>query len=229
MTGRLSAFCLALFLFTCGPAVSETAPGQSIELTQANGEILSLDQAAERLITLSPHLAELVFEAGAGKKLLATVEYSNFPAAVEQLPRVGDAFRIDAERILAFNPDLVIAWESGNPAAALEQLRSLGIPVWSVEIRHPPEIAQVIEQIGEAAGTRVTANKAASAFRARLDALVKDHAHAAEKSYFYQADESPLFTLAGSHLLSKGLALCGGQNIFNEVTGPGLPGERAKR
>ena len=76
----------------------------AITLTQANGENLVLPGPAQRIITLAPNLAELVFAAGAGDRLKGVVEYSNFPAQVSQLPRVGDAFRIDLERIIELNP-----------------------------------------------------------------------------------------------------------------------------
>ena len=66
-----------------------------ISLTQADGSSLELNAPAERLITLSPHLAELVFAAGAGQNLIATADYSEYPEAAASLPRIGDAFRID--------------------------------------------------------------------------------------------------------------------------------------
>jgi iron complex transport system substrate-binding protein len=195
------------------------AQGQGSTLVQADGSKLALAQPAQRLVTLSPHLAELVYAAGAGDHLLATVEYSNYPQEAADLPRIGDAFRIDVERILAYRPDLVIAWQSGNPPAALQQLRDLGLAVWSVEIREPHAIADTVLQIGEAAGTPGQANRAADRFRQRLTALVERYQGAPRIRYFYQADRDPLFTLAGDHLVSKGLALCGGENIFAEVKG----------
>ena len=70
-----------------------------------------------------------------------------------EIPRVGDAFRIDLERIIELKPDLVIAWKSGNPQTALQKLRRLGISVWQVEITRPEQIAGVVEDISRAADT----------------------------------------------------------------------------
>ena len=110
---KLAAYLL-LALAVSSP---ERALAEGITLQQPDGTELRLEQPAERLITLSPHLAELVFAAGAGDTLLATVEFSTYPDAAAALPRVGDAFRLDLESIVTLDPDLVIAWASGNTAA----------------------------------------------------------------------------------------------------------------
>jgi len=188
-------------------------------LPQADGSDLKLEAPAKRLVTLSPHLAELVFAAGAGAHLMATVEYSEYPAAVSKIPRVGDAFRIDVERIISLKPDLVMAWDSGNPRQAIDQLRTLGVPVWSIEIRDPMEIAGVIEDIGAAAETADIADPAAYSFRHRLSQLSIDYAARETLDYFYQIASRPLFTINGEHLISRGLSLCGGRNIFAEQPG----------
>jgi iron complex transport system substrate-binding protein len=186
----------------------------AVELPQPGRPPLVLEATAERLITLSPHLAELVFAAGAGDRLLATVEYSDYPEAARGLPRVGDAFRLDIEAIVAFRPDLVIAWGSGNPDAALTQLASLGLTVWAVEIRSPAGIAATLRRIGAATASRDTAEQAAQRVEQRLDTLGRRYAGAKPLDYFYQVDRRPLFTINGDHLISQGLALCGGRNIF---------------
>ena len=185
-----------------------------ILLKQADGGELRLEKPAERLVTLSPHLAELAFAAGAGDTLLATVEYSNYPDAAAALPRVGDAFRLDLETIITLRPDLVIAWDTGNPKAAIEQMKSLGLAVWTIEIREPEEIGKVLAGIGWATGNEQQALKAAESFDRRLEQLAKRYESVNPLRYFYQVDPKPLFTINGEHLISKGLSLCGGENIF---------------
>jgi iron complex transport system substrate-binding protein len=196
-------FCLIL----AGPAAADI-----IELPQADGSTLSLRQPANRIITLAPHLAELAFIAGAGERLVATVEYSDYPEAAATLPRIGDAFRFDLERIVALRPDLIIAWDSGNPAAALSRLDGLGLDVWRIEIQRPDDIPQAIRLMARSAGLETPA--AAPAAEARLAKLRAGYAGRAPMTYFYQVSERPLFTLNGGHLVSQGLAICGGQNVF---------------
>jgi len=205
-------FCFVLLFF------SLSAKAQ-VSLPQADGSTLELAAPAKQLITLSPHLTELVFAAGAGKHLVATVEYSEYPEAAVSIPRIGDAFRIDLERVVTLRPDLVIAWDSGNPRQAISQLRLLGIPVWTVEIREPAGIASVIEAIGIASGEQASAARAASNFRQGLDTLSRQYESRSSLDIFYQVDVRPLFTINGQHLISKGLSLCGGHNVFHDQPG----------
>ena len=195
------------------------AQADAIRLQQADGSELHLAEPARRIITLAPHLAEGVFAAGAGRKLVATVEFSEYPAAATDLPRIGDAFRLDLERILAFGPDLVLAWDSGNPRRAVDQLRELGITTWSIEIRDPHEIPAFIDNVGRATGHAADARAESSRLRRQLAELEHLYAGAKPLRYFYQVDAKPLFTINGQHLISRGLALCGGANIFADQAG----------
>jgi iron complex transport system substrate-binding protein len=208
-------FCLLI-----GLAWPFCAVHADILLRQADGSELVLEQAAQRLVTLSPNLAELVYAAGAGDHLLATVEYSEYPDAAADLPRIGDAFRLDIEGISALQPDLVIAWDSGNPKAAVRQLRALGIAVWAVEIRRPEQIGDTLLDMGRATSSEAIAGQAAFEFKHRLDRLSARYDSVTALDYFYQVDARPLFTINGEHLISKGLALCGGRNVF--ASEPGL-------
>lgn len=207
------------FLILALIACCQGALAGEIRLEQADGSELVLAGPAARIVTLSPHLTELAFAAGAGNRLVGTVEYSDYPAAAYEIPRVGDAFRLDLERILALNADLVIAWDSGNPRQATGQLSELGIPVWSVEISEPGGIANVLEAIGHATGQQATARPESDRIRHRLATLSRQYGNVRELDYFYQVGAKPLFTINGEQLISKGLALCGGRNVFNDEPG----------
>lgn len=202
-------------VFVCSPLFA----GAEIKLEQADSSELLLASPASRVITLSPHLTELVFAAGSGDHLIATVEYSDYPEAARDIPRIGDAFRLDVERIVALRPDLVIAWDSGTPRPAVAQMRSLGIPVWSVEIREPGEIADILEATGRATARPGIAGAAADVLRQRLVDLSKRYQGVDTLDYFYQVGSAPLFTVNGDQLISKGLSLCGGRNIFADEPG----------
>jgi iron complex transport system substrate-binding protein len=211
---RLRCILIVALFACCPPAVAA-----EIRLEQADGSTMELSGPASRIITLSPHLTELVFAAGAGDQLVGTVEFSEFPEAATRIPRVGDAFRLDLERILALNADLVIAWESGNPEPAINQLRILGVSVWSVEIREPLEIADALESIGLATGHSESARREGDRIRSRLNRLTRQYQGVRVLDYFYQVGVKPLFTINGNHLISKGLALCGGRNVFADEPG----------
>jgi len=110
------------------------------------GVAVSAPAKAVRIAALSPHLVEIAYAAGAGNQLAAVVRYSDYPQAAARLPRVGDASRLDIERILALKPDLVLAWKSGNPAHDLERLERIGFPVFVTEPRRLTDIARLIRR-----------------------------------------------------------------------------------
>jgi iron complex transport system substrate-binding protein len=208
--------CFAFFV--CLGLTTIDATAADITLPQANGGTLNLSAPVKRIVTLAPNLAELVFAAGAGDQLKAVVEYSNFPEPVRQIPRVGDAFRINLERIIELEPDLVIAWATGNPQTALQKLEQLGITVWQVEITRPQEIADTVENIAHAAGTQATGQPVVRQMRNKLADLQRHNAHKARVDYFYQVAARPLYTINGQHIISRGLEICGGHNVFSDLS-----------
>lgn len=168
------------------------------------------------MIALAPHLAELVFAAGAGETLVGTVAWSDYPEAAAALPRIGDAFRLDLERIVGLNPDLALAWEGGTPAAAAERLSALGIDVVWIRTRGLDEIGSALIRLGDLLGRPEHGRAGAHAFRAALaDRRVPDAG--TRIPTFYQVSERPLFTLGGRHIINEILARCGAYNIFSDL------------
>lgn len=194
------------------------APGlASVSVTDSLGNEITLQQPPARIVSLAPHITELVFAAGAGDLLVGVSEYSDYPAAAQNLPRVGDGFRVDLEQVAALEPDVVIAWASGNPRTAVAQLRRLGIPVMVLETRELKDIATQIELIGQLAGREEQADETATDFREQLAVLRARYAGRTPVRVFYQVDDRPLFTVNGRHSISEVIELCGGENIFAEL------------
>jgi iron complex transport system substrate-binding protein len=180
------------------------------------GRELRLAAPARRIVSLAPHLAELVFAAGAGAALVGVSAHSDYPDAVRELPRVGGGQGLDLERILALHPDLVLAWHSGNPPRALQRLEELGLVLYRSEPAGLEEIATSLERIGQLAGTDEQAGMAALAYRERLTALREQYAGRPPLRLFYQIWHQPLMTLGGRHWLNDALRLCGAVNVFGE-------------
>ena len=172
---------------------------------------------ALRIVTLAPHLAELVYAAGAGGRLVGTVEWSDYPPAAAALPRVGDAFRLDLEALAALEPDLVLGWRGGNPDHLLEQLEQRGYRVVALAPRRLDDIAVQLVEIGRLAVNSATAEAAAAAYRAGLEALRRAQAGKRELRVFWQVSWRPLYTVGGGQMISEVIALCGGSNIFREL------------
>ena len=178
------------------------------------GHEIRLDQPASRIVSLAPHLTELLYAAGAGSRLVGAVEFSDFPAAARALPQVGSDARIDLEAVLALRPDLVVAWPNAGSLRAVERLAQLGLPVFRSEPRELDDVARTLQRLGRLAGSQAQAEGAAAAFRARAAALEKRYAAQRKVRVFYQIWDRPLLTVNGDHIISKVIALCGGENVF---------------
>ena len=122
-------------------------------------------------MSLAPNLTEMLFAAGAADQVVAVSAYSDYPEAATALPRIGDAFRLDFERIVALAPTVAVVWETGTPAGVAERLQGLGIRVVQIPTRTLDDVASGVLAMGELAGTRSSAERAASDYRARIAAL----------------------------------------------------------
>jgi iron complex transport system substrate-binding protein len=195
-----------------------TLTAHALTVTDDRGAAVTLPHGpAQRIVSLAPHITELLFAAGAGAQVVGTVAYSDYPEAARRLPQVGDVNALDLERIVALKPDLVIVWLSGSPRSQLDVLGALGVPIYYNEPRSLDDIGRSIERLGELAGTRAAAQAAAAAFESRLARLRASYRGRARVSVFHQVWDQPLMTVNDDSLISQVLALCGGRNIFGQV------------
>lgn len=174
-------------------------------------------------MSVAPNLTEMLFAAGAAQQVVGVSEYSDWPEEAQSLPRVGDAFRLDYERIVALEPSVAVVWATGTPAGVTERLESLGIRVVGVPTRTLDDIAAGVEALGELAGTQEVARAAAADFRARIAALRAAYRERPKLRTFVQIDDAPLFTVGGGHLITQIVELCGGDNVFADAADLALP------
>jgi iron complex transport system substrate-binding protein len=203
------SFFLALLL--CATAQA----GISVE--DSAGRVVTLDQPARRIVALAPHIVENLFSAGAGERIVGTVDHADFPAGARQIPTVGSAHAWSLESVVALAPDLVVLWESGNGMAALPQLERLGLTAYVSEPRQPADIIDNIRDFGVLAGTSTQAESSAAAFDAAMARLEAAHSQRGSLSVFYQIWNSPLQTINGEHLISTVMRICGGRNVFDDT------------
>jgi iron complex transport system substrate-binding protein len=181
------------------------------------GVTVHLAAPASRVVTLSPHLAEIVSAAGAEERLVGVALYSDFPQSVQRLPRIGGAALIDVERLLALKADLVLAWKSGNPSAHIAQIERLGVPVFVTEPQRLEDVSRIVRNVGVLTGTSRTADEAARRFDMDIEVLRKKYGERSPMRVFYEIWHRPLMTVSGAHMISDVLRLCGGVNVFADA------------
>ena len=198
----------SLVLAICLGALSSLAIAQ-------NKQEPSLPQ---RVITVAPHLSEVVEAAGGANRLISVSAYSNHPESVKQLPITSDARSIDLEKMKSLRPDLIIYWRGGTPETQIESIKKTfsSIKVISVEPKKLTDIATDIETIGKALGTENIAKKNADLLRSQIAELKKQYQHKNKRKVrvFYQVWAQPLMTLNQDHLIADIINICGGEQLF---------------
>jgi len=191
----------------------------AIRVTDDTGAVVQLSAPARRIVSLAPHATELLFAAGAGERVVGVVAGSNFPPEAARLPVIGDVFALDLERIVALKPDLIVTWPyTTTPQVAM--LRDRGIAVFTTDPRTIDGIAADLERLGELAGTRSEAQRAATAFRAAIADATRTVAQRRRLRVFYQIWDTPVFTIGGGSLITQAIAACGGDNVFARLALP---------
>lgn len=210
------ASLITLFLVICYALPAHA----DLKVIDDGQRTVSLEKPARRIISLAPHVTEMIFAAGAGQFLVGISDYSDYPEAAKKITSIGNIFALDLERLLALKPDLVIIWGTGNAKQLAKKLRDNKVTVFESEPHSFEDIASSLERIGILSGTEVTGNAAAKQFRERLQRLsasyqLKDK----EKpvTVFHQMVKSPLMTVNHEHFISKMITLCGGRNVFAEL------------
>ncbi|NII55455.1 cobalamin-binding protein [Lutibacter sp. SG786] len=203
--------CLAL-LVAC------TSAAASVSVVDDAGRTVALPAPARRIVSLAPNITDTLFAAGAGAYVLGTSRFTEYPAEAKKVPVVGDATMIDLERIVGLKPDIVIVWKSGNAAAQVDKLVRLGLPVFYAETTRLADIPSAVRRFGVLAGTEDTAERHARAFESSLETLRNAYAGKRRLKVFYQVWDRPLMTVGRAQIIDDALDLCGGDNIFADLT-----------
>lgn len=195
-------------------AFASGAAQASITVIDDTGSRVTLAQPAQRVISMAPHVTELLFAAGGGKRIVGAINYSDFPAEAKGIPTIGSNSQLDMERVIALKPDLVIVWDSGTTARQAQQLASLGVPVFRSEPRRFEQVASSIVRFGQLLGTEAVAARAAAAYRDDIARLQQRYGSQPQVAVFYQVWDRPIYTLNGNQIVSDAIRTCGGRNVF---------------
>lgn len=177
-----------------------------------------------RVITLSPHATEMIYAAGAGDTLVATVTSSDFPEQARLLPRVGDGILLNQERILMLQPSLLVGWLRSTAARQIEPVaKRLGVQIVYSRPMQLRDIPEDVQHLGSLLGYADSAGAAAQAMLARIDSLESQYGHRPPVSVFIEVGSKPLYTIGSDPLLTDALRVCGAVNVYADA---GIPAPR---
>jgi iron complex transport system substrate-binding protein len=185
-----------------------------IQVEDDLGHTVLLPAPAVRIISLSPHLTEMMFTLEVGDHLVGTGRYSNYPEAAIDIPRVGDAFAVNIEAIVALQPDLILAWHTGGVNKGVNRLRKLGYPIYVNESPTLASIGVTLEKLGRLTGSP-KADTIADAYAVQLAQL--QQSYDVSPRVFFQISDIDLYSVSDQHLIGQAITHCGGRNVFSDL------------
>ncbi|MEO5974124.1 MAG: ABC transporter substrate-binding protein [Ilumatobacteraceae bacterium] len=221
--------CASVFLAACGSSGDTADTTVAVQTTEAQPTYpvtvgdLTLDVQPVRIVSLSPTATEMLYAIGAGEQVVAVDEFSNYPQEAVALGTKLSGYEPNIESISTFDPDLVIA--SYDPGGLVDQLKSLGIPVYIGDgATSLDNVYEQIEQLGVLTGHAAEAVQMSSQIQADIAAAV-----AAVKmpdsplSYYYELDNT-FYSVTSNTFIGQIFGLFGLRNIADSAeTGNDYP------
>ena len=195
------------------------AKADPLVLNDDTGQPVTLTHAPVRIVSLAPGATEMLFAAGVGERLVATVNFSNEPAAAKRVPRIGDVTAVDMERLVALRPDLVIAWPGGGNPAQLARIAQLGIPIYRQQVNRLADLPVSLRRLGALGASPAVAEQAADSLHKELARIAREYGGGSggHPTVLLEVWNRPIYTVGGTHLMSDALTLCGARNVFGDL------------
>lgn len=186
-------------------------------LTVQASNLLAAQGVSQRIITLSPHLAELVYSLGSGDQLIGVIEHSDYPQAVRDIATIGSASGLDMERILSIKPDLIIAWQGGTRDTDINKLKELGLRVVSIKSESLDDVPESLRILGDLLNKQKRSSVVIDAYNKQLKIISEKYSQQPVHRIFIEIASQPLMGLTNRHPFAAGLELCGLKNIFADL------------
>lgn len=207
---------LALLAAGCaGPAVPSTG---TIQLSDGLERPVSLEEPAQRIVSLAPSATEILFAIGAGEQVVGRDSFSNYPESVADLPDVGGSMGdYSFEAIASLDPDLVVLSEINTPEQ-VKSLEDLGLTVYY--LKNPADLAgltPMLEAAGRMTGREKEAADLAASLEDRVAKVTETIAQAqTTPKVFYELDGSDAakpWTSGPGTFMDQMIRMAGGENV----------------
>lgn|GEM_PF-3085633 len=174
----------------------------------------ALSAAPQRIISLSPHLTEAVFWLGAEARLVGRDRFSNYPAAVENIPVVGDAYSINVEALAALKPDLILLWQA--PQTLANQLNQMKLTVFNSNPTTLSAVYSELERLAQTLG--VSAQSQFTELHGAIKRLESNQqpGNKTKKKALILVQHQPPVALGLGDSLAASLSYCGWENSLQQ-------------
>lgn len=172
------------------------------------------------IIALSPHIVEMLYDIGAGEQIIGTTTFADYPEQAKNIPIIGNYLRLQIEKVIILQPDLIIAWESGSPSDDLARLKQLGFKIIYSQPNSFEDIANEMREFGRLAGHENQAQQKAQQLLNELELIKKQYQNKTSITVFYELWSRPLTTVAKGSWPQQFLNICQASNPFEQVAIP---------
>lgn len=172
------------------------------------------------VIALSPHIVEMLYDVGAGEQIIGTTTFADYPEQAKAIPIIGNYVRIQIERIIELQPDLIIAWKSGSPSDDLARLEQLGFNIAYSQPKTFDDIAKELRHFAKITGHQDQGEQVALAFENELAKVRAEYKNKTPLIGFYELWSRPLTTVAKGSWPQQHLDICKVTNPFESVITP---------
>ncbi|HBT46273.1 MAG TPA: cobalamin-binding protein [Peptococcaceae bacterium] len=211
-----------IFLFGCtaggGPRAEEGAPagreGYPLTIVDDMGREVTLKARPDRLVSLSPGNTEILFALGLGDKVVGVDDYSDYPPEAVEVPKVGGFSNPNVEKIMALEPDLVLA--TNMHEQAVRRLEEVGIPVAVVSPKSVEGVLGSIGWISKAAAAEEEAADLVDHLKERIQKVrsaVEGIPPEERPWVYYEVYYDPIMTAGPRTFIGQLIELAGGRNI----------------
>ncbi len=197
--------------------LATSAVAAPVAVTDDRGVEQRFEQPPTRIVSLLPSITESVCALGACERLVGTDRYSDVPASVQALPKLGGLDDVQVERIVALKPDVVLA---GKSARVTDRLESLGLTVVLLESQTHADVRRSLTTIARLLGTPAAAERLWSSIEHDLTAAAaRVPVEVRGKRVYFEVDATPYAAGAGS-FVGETLARLGMANVVPAALGP---------
>jgi iron complex transport system substrate-binding protein len=168
-----------------------------------------------RIVSLVPSLTEDLFAIGAGPQVVATSEFSDYPAAAARLPQISSSSSVDAERIIELHPDVIVGITAQS--ALVSDLRRLGMHVVLMDDDSYDDIFRDLAILGRVSGRSAQAAALARRLQDRTVRILRGFHAAGKPRVFVVLGVAPIFTVGPASYIARLIEMAGGRNAASDL------------
>src|ERR1043166_4614206 len=158
---------------------------------------------SERIVSLLPSFSEILFDIGAGDRVVGRTQWCDYPPAALAVPSVGEGLPPNIEAVLARKPDLVLLYNSGPNVTAAKQLERVGVHAELIDLNRLEDLGPATRTIGRLTGLERSADSLAAVMEGILHSPQPTSGPSATLAFIVW-DDPPIIIGRGSYLDDKG-------------------------